>query len=99
VTTALTEHWLPGSNPGGQTIGEQGRAGGCRRAGSTGDELIHELAPAIRMRAKIPDISNMVHAYPTLAQIHRRAVNTGYPSVLFSRRVKSLVWPINKVLP
>ncbi len=48
---------------------------------------------------KIGAVSAAVHAYPTLAQIHRRAVNTHYGKQLFSQRTRSLVRWINRLMP
>ncbi len=61
-----------------------------------GGELIHELALAIQSKLPLSAISNTIHAYPTLAQVHRRAVNSAYTTTLFSSRTKSLVRFLNR---
>jgi hypothetical protein len=49
--------------------------------------------------AHIRDISATIHAYPTLAQVHRRAVNSGYVKKLFSPRTRTLVRWLNRLFP
>ena len=49
--------------------------------------------------AGIGDISAAIHAYPTLAQIHRRTVNTWYGRKLFSPGTRRLVKWINRLVP
>jgi hypothetical protein len=41
----------------------------------------------------------MVHAYPTYAQIHRRALNARYANLFYSRRTRFMVRLINTLLP
>lgn len=38
-------------------------------------EMIHEYALAIKLGAKIDDVSSMIHAYPTLIQANKRAAD------------------------
>jgi hypothetical protein len=49
--------------------------------------------------AGVSDLSATIHAYPTLAQIHRRTANSGLGKVLFSARTRRLVRWINRLLP
>ena len=49
--------------------------------------------------ADIGDISATIHAYPALAQIHRRTVNTWYGQKLFSPGTRRLVKWINRLVP
>ena len=67
----------------------------CPQAG----ELIHELALAMRVNAGIRDLSELVHAYPTYAQIHRRTATKHYAHLLQSRRLRLLAWCMNRLLP
>jgi hypothetical protein len=67
--------------------------------GARAGELIHELALAIQLRAKAKVVTEMVHAYPTYAQIHRRALNARYADLLYSRRTRFVVGLINRLLP
>jgi pyruvate/2-oxoglutarate dehydrogenase complex dihydrolipoamide dehydrogenase (E3) component len=62
-------------------------------------ELIHELALAMQVNAKIKDVSGLIHAYPTYSQLHRRAVNARYAQRLYSRKARLLVWLVNHLLP
>lgn len=72
---------------------------GASLIGAHAGELIHELALAMQVNARARDISNLVHAYPTFAQIHRRAMNTAYSGLLKTRKVRSLVWLMNRLIP
>ncbi len=62
-------------------------------------ELIHELALAMRVNAKVKEITELVHAYPTYAQVNRRTINSRYAHLLQSRKVRTLVWLLNRLLP
>ena len=80
-------------------VTHKGRILGATILGPHAGELIHEIVLAMQTRAKIGDISAAIHAYPTLAQIHRRAVNTAYAPRLFSPGTRRLVALINRLLP
>lgn len=54
-------------------------------------ELVAELTLAVQNRLKLSDISNTIHAYPTLSQIHRRCVNGFFAPKLFNWKTKLLV--------
>lgn len=58
-------------------------------------ELVSELTLAISAGLTLSDISNTIHAYPTLSQIHRRCVNTYYAPKLFNWKTKALVKVLN----
>ena len=77
----------------------RGRLCGAGVVGARAGELIHELALAIQLRAKAQVVTEMVHAYPTYAQIHRRALNARYADLLYSRKSRFLVGLINRLLP
>lgn len=68
----------------------RGRLIGASLVGPHAGELIHELALAMQVNARVRDISALIHAYPTQAQIHRRAVNRQYAHLLQSRRLRLL---------
>ena len=77
----------------------KGRVLGASILGPHAGELIHEIALAMQTRATIGDISATIHAYPTLAQAHRRVVNTLYGKKLFGKGTRRLVRWINRLLP
>ncbi|ANB01790.1 NAD(P)/FAD-dependent oxidoreductase [Ectothiorhodospira sp. BSL-9] len=77
----------------------KGRLVGATLLGSQAGELIHELVLAMQARLKISQISAAIHAYPTRAQVHRRAVNTLYAPRLFSPRTRRLAGWIQRILP
>ncbi len=80
-------------------VTHKGRILGASILGPHAGELIHEIALAMKTGAKIGDISATIHAYPTLAQVHRRTVNSYYGEKLFSARTRQLVHWINRLLP
>ncbi len=77
----------------------KGRIVGASMIGPQAGELIHELALAMRVNARIREISELIHAYPTYAQIHRRTVNKSYAHLLQSRKLRLLAWCMNRLLP
>ncbi len=77
----------------------KGRLAGASLVGAHAGELIHELALAMQANVKVKDIAAMVHAYPTYAQIHRRTINKSYAHLLQSKKVRFLVWMLNRILP
>ena len=77
----------------------KGRIAGASLVGAHAGELIHELALAMQVNVKVKDIAAMVHAYPTYAQIHRRTINKSYAHLLQSKKVRFLVWMLNRILP
>ncbi|HDZ78763.1 MAG TPA: mercuric reductase [Gammaproteobacteria bacterium] len=88
-----------------ETVGEmklisrKGKILGATILGPHAGELIHEIVLAMQAGLKIGDISATIHAYPTLAQISRRTVNTYYGKKLFSDRTRKVVGWINRLLP
>ena len=83
----------------GRILVSKGRVIGASLIGAHAGELIHELALAMQVNAKVKAISALAHAYPTYAQIHRRAINKSQAHLLQSRKVRSLVWLLNRLLP
>jgi pyruvate/2-oxoglutarate dehydrogenase complex dihydrolipoamide dehydrogenase (E3) component len=77
----------------------KGRLVGASLIAPQAGELIHELALAMRVNARTRDITELIHAYPTYAQIHRRTINRRYAHLLQSRRLRLLAWIMNRLLP
>jgi len=69
----------------------RGRVLGAAILGVQAGELLHEIVLAMQAGAKLGDIAAAIHAYPTRAQIHRRAANTAYAPKLFSPFSRRLV--------
>jgi pyruvate/2-oxoglutarate dehydrogenase complex dihydrolipoamide dehydrogenase (E3) component len=88
-------------NPAGflKLLVSKGRVLGASLFGAHAGELIHELALAMQVKAKVREISDLVHAYPTYAQVHRRAANSSYAHLLKSRKIRLLVWLLGRILP
>lgn len=80
-------------------IAHKGKILGASLLGPHAGELIHEIALAMKTGASLSDISATIHAYPTLAQVHRRAVNTAFAPKLFSPGARRLVRWINRLIP
>ncbi|CAN5141545.1 FAD-dependent oxidoreductase [soil metagenome] len=72
---------------------------GATIIGPHAGEILPEIVLAMRAGIKIGGISSAIHAYPTLAEITRRAVNTHYAQKLFSPWTRRLVWLLNATLP
>lgn len=89
----------------GCTVGElrlriaKGRIIGASLLAPHAGELIHELTLAVAERIPLRKLASMVHAYPTLAQITKRAAGAHYSPQLFSVKTRRLVKWINRVLP
>lgn len=96
IDRALTEGSTQGLT---KLITHKGKILGASILGPHAGELIHELVLAMQTGARIGDISATIHAYPTLAQVHRRTVNTLYGKKLFSAGTRKLVYWINRLLP
>ncbi len=96
IDRALTEGETTGFS---KLVTHKGRVLGASILGQHAGELIHEIVLAMQTGAKIANISAAIHAYPTLAQIHRRTVNTAYAPKLFSKTTRTLVKWINRLLP
>jgi pyruvate/2-oxoglutarate dehydrogenase complex dihydrolipoamide dehydrogenase (E3) component len=77
----------------------KGRLAGASLVAPQAGELIHELALAMQVNAKVKNIASLIHAYPTYAQIHRRTINKRYAHLLQSKKVRALVWLLNRLLP
>lgn len=80
-------------------IVRRGRILGASILGPHAGELIHEVVLAMQARVKLSALSAAVHAYPTLAQVHRRAANTLYAESLYSDRTKTLVRWLQRLIP
>ena len=96
IDRALTDRQEAGF---AKLVVHKGRVLGASILGGHAGELIHEIVLAMKTGARIADISATIHAYPTLAQVHRRAVNTWYGRKLFSPATRGLVRWINRLLP
>ncbi len=84
---------------GMRLITRRGHILGASLLGPRAGELIHEVALAMKAGATVGDLSATIHAYPTLAQIHRRTANTFYAGKLFSPATRRLVKWLNRLLP
>jgi pyruvate/2-oxoglutarate dehydrogenase complex dihydrolipoamide dehydrogenase (E3) component len=88
--------------PGGgfaRILLRRGRILGASLVGPHAGELVHELALAMRVKAKAREITELVHAYPTYAQLQRRTINSNYAHLLQSKKVRTLVWLLHRLLP
>jgi pyruvate/2-oxoglutarate dehydrogenase complex dihydrolipoamide dehydrogenase (E3) component len=96
IDRALTDRQEAGY---AKLVVHKGRVLGASILGGHAGELIHEIVLAMKAGVGIGEISATIHAYPTLAQVHRRAVNTWYGRKLFSPATRRLVRWINRLLP
>lgn len=73
------------------------RIAGATLIGPHAGELMHELSLAMRLNAKARDVADMIHAYPSYAQIHRRTINQHYSKLLLSGKTRFLVRLLNRL--
>lgn len=64
---------------------------GCQIAGHHAGELIHEWVAAINGGVKLSTLAGAIHAYPTLAEISKKAAGSYYSEKLFSDRTKKIL--------
>ena len=80
-------------------IGDRrGRLVGATVAAPAAGDAIAELTSALRRRARIDEISQTIHAYPTLAEGPARAADEHLRAKYFNDRVRRLLWPVLTVL-
>lgn len=96
VDRALTESETDGLV---KLVVHKGRILGASILGPRAGELLPEIALAMKLKAKIGSISATIHAYPTLAQALRHAVNTYYAPRLFSPATRRLVKWMQRLVP
>ena len=77
----------------------RGRIVGATVLGAHAGEMLPQLVQAVRGRLSPRDIVAAVHAYPTLAEIIKRAVEPYYGERLFRPRVRTLVRWLDRLLP
>ena len=64
---------------------------GCQIAGHHAGELIHEWVAAINGGVKLSTLAGSIHAYPTLAEISKKAAGSYYSKKLFSERTRKIL--------
>ncbi len=72
-------------------VGPRGKVLGCQIVGARAGELIHEWVAAMAGGVKLASLARAVHAYPTLAEISKRAAGAYFAERLFSDRTKSVL--------
>ena len=80
-------------------IVKKGRLVGAQIIGNHAGETIHELVLAIQHKMKLSDITGLIHAYPSYAQVNRRVAGQYFKDKLFSEKTKTIVRWINRWLP
>ena len=68
-----------------------GRILGCQIVGHHAGELLHEWVAAINGGVKLSTVAGAIHAYPTLAEISKKAAGSFYAEKLFSDRTKKIL--------
>jgi pyruvate/2-oxoglutarate dehydrogenase complex dihydrolipoamide dehydrogenase (E3) component len=85
---------LAEGEPGGMIkvlIGPKGTILGCQIVGAHAGELIHEWVAALAGGVRLSTLAGAMHAYPTLAEISKRAAGSYYADRIFSKRTRSLL--------
>jgi len=68
-----------------------GKVLGCQIAGHHAGELIHEWVAAINGNVKLSTLAGAIHAYPTLAEISKKAAGSYYSEKLFNDRTRKIL--------
>jgi len=68
-----------------------GRLLGCQIVGHHAGELIHEWVAAVNGNVKLSILAGAIHAYPTLAEISKKAAGSYFAEKLFSDRTRSIL--------
>ena len=69
----------------------KGRVLGCQIIGAHAGELIHEWVAALGGGVKLSTLAGAMHAYPTLAEISKRAAGAWFADRLFSARTRAVL--------
>lgn len=85
---AIAEHTTAGI---AKLIVHKGRIVGAHIVGARAGDIIHELALAIQEKMKVSQITSLVHAYPSFAQMNKRLAGQYYKDRLFSKNTRRLV--------
>ncbi len=72
-------------------IRPNGKLLGCQIAGHHAGELIHEWVAAVNGGLRLSTVAGAVHAYPTLAEISKKAAGTHYSKKLFGDRTRRIL--------
>jgi pyruvate/2-oxoglutarate dehydrogenase complex dihydrolipoamide dehydrogenase (E3) component len=72
-------------------ISPSGALLGCQIAGHHAGELIHEWVAAVNGGVKLSTLAGAIHAYPTLAEISKKAAGSYYSEKLFSDRTRRIL--------
>ncbi|MGE5248125.1 MAG: dihydrolipoyl dehydrogenase family protein, partial [Verrucomicrobiota bacterium] len=72
-------------------ISPSGALLGCQIAGHHAGELIHEWVAAVNGKVKLSALAGAVHAYPTLAEISKKAAGSYFAEKLFSDRTRTIL--------
>jgi len=78
---------------------KKGRLVGAAVIGNHAGETIHELVLAIQHKMKLSDLTGMIHAYPSYAQVNRRVAGQYFKDKLFSEKTRKIVRCLNRWLP
>ncbi|HWR97358.1 MAG TPA: FAD-dependent oxidoreductase, partial [Candidatus Methanoperedens sp.] len=72
-------------------VSPKGGVLGCQIVGEHAGELIHEWVAALAGKVSLASLASAIHAYPTLAEISKRAAGSYYADRLFSRRTRGVL--------
>jgi len=72
-------------------VGSRGRILGATIAGAHAGELILPWVMALKQRASLRSMTDLIVPYPTLSEISKRAAGAYYAPALFSRGTRLLV--------
>jgi pyruvate/2-oxoglutarate dehydrogenase complex dihydrolipoamide dehydrogenase (E3) component len=91
---AANDRALCDREPGGKVkvvVSPRGAILGCQIAGARAGDLIHEWVAALAGGVRLSTLAGAVHAYPTLAEVSKRAAGSFFEPRLFSGRTRRLL--------
>jgi len=77
-------------------INKKGYIIGAHILGPNAGETFHEVYLAMKEKIKIGKLATLIHVYPTLAEIVKKAAGKYYTESLYSNRTKKILKFINR---
>ncbi len=77
----------------------KGRVIGAQMVGPHAGDVIHELGLIMHQKIKLSKLTDLVHAYPSYAQINKRVAGAYFSPALYSDKTRSVVKWLHRLLP
>lgn len=80
-------------------IVRKGRVVGAQIVGPHAGDVIHEIGLMMHQKIQLSKLTDLVHAYPSYAQINKRVAGAYYSPALYSDKTKLVVRWLHRLLP